>query len=104
MATTTRVVNSEVFGSRRVTVSTIALDSVYPTGGEAISAADLGLTVVDWAVATVKSAATSTVNVTAVHYETSTNKLLCYDETPAQVANAADLRGSWFRSSRSVTS
>ncbi len=65
----------------------------YATGGEAITAATLGLNRVHAAIATVKLAATTTVNVANVYYNISTGKLLAYDETPAEVANAADLVG-----------
>lgn len=79
--------------SPKVTVTDVALDSSYPTGGEAVTAANLGLTRVDFAIATVKSAATTTVNVANVHYDKDTGKLLIYDESPAEVANAADING-----------
>lgn len=77
----------------KVTVTDVSFDAAYPTGGEAVTAANLGLNRVDFAIATVKSAATSTVNVANVHYNRDTAKLLAYDETPAEIANDADLAG-----------
>jgi len=84
--------------SEHFTITAVAFDSSYPTGGEALTAEDLGLTVVEYAFCFIKSAATTTVNVANAYYSASltapaTNKILLYDETPAQVANAADVAG-----------
>lgn len=84
---------SEVF-----TVTAVAFDSSYPTGGEALTPSDLGLDVVEYAFCFIKTAATTTVNVANAYYSVSTtapagNKILLYDETPAEVANAADVAG-----------
>lgn len=77
-----------------MTVTDVTFASgTYATGGDAVSAATLGLNRVHAAIATVKSAATTTVNVANVYYSISTGKILVYDETPAEVANAADLAG-----------
>ena len=101
MATATRVTQGglpfRTDGTRKVTITDVALDSSYPTGGESVSASDLGLVKVESADATLKSAATTTVNIANVYYDESTSKLLVYDETPAQVANAADLAGAVVR-------
>jgi hypothetical protein len=92
MATVTNV-SSRVVGNKRVTVSTVAMDSVYPTGGEAITANQLGLANVETTQTAIKSAATTTVNAANAYYDASTNKVLVYDETPAQIANSADIAG-----------
>ncbi len=77
-----------------MTVTDVTFASgTYPTGGDAVTAANLGLTRVHAAVATVKLAATTTVNVANVYYNIDTAKLLIYDETPAEIANAADVVG-----------
>lgn len=89
--TNTRLISSEVFGSRRVTCTEVAFDSAYPTGGESVSAADLGLAVVDFSITTIKSATGGGVNVANAYYNKDTGKVLVYDETPAQAANNADL-------------
>lgn len=77
-----------------MTVTDITFASgTYATGGDAVTAATLGLDRVHAAIATVKLSATTTVNVANVYYNKDTAKLLVYDETPAEVANAADLAG-----------
>jgi hypothetical protein len=78
-------------GNQRSTLTDITLDNSYPTGGEAITPSDLGLNYVETADAHIKSATGAGVNVASAFYDESTAKLLVYDETPAQVANAADL-------------
>ena len=101
MATATRVTQGglpfRTDGTRKLTITDVALDSSYPTGGESITASDLGLNKVESAQAYLKSAATTTVNIANVYYDPDNAKLLVYDETPAQVANAADLAGAVVR-------
>lgn len=90
MAISAASVDSNVFGSRRVTVTDVTLDSSYPTGGEAITAAQLGLSTVLFAFCNVK-AVSGTVNVANAYYDSANSKIKVYDETPAEVANAASL-------------
>lgn len=91
MATTAKVFrNGAGLGNKRISVYDVTMDSSYPTGGESITASDLGLRRVDFAICTVK-AVSGTVNVAQAHYIPSTGKLKVYDETPGEVANAADL-------------
>ncbi len=80
-----------IVGAQKETLTDITFDSAYPTGGEAVTAADLGLNYVDNADAAVKSATGAGVNVASAFYDETTDKILLYDETPAQVANAADV-------------
>lgn len=74
----------------RVAAARVTFDSSYPTGGEAISAADLGLNKIDFVVATAPGY--------VLNYLASTGKLLAYwvDTTVdgaamAEVANTTDL-------------
>lgn len=90
MAISAASVDSNVFGSRRVTVTDVTLDSSYPTGGEAITAAQLGLNTVLFAICNVKAVG-GTVNVANAYYDSANAKIKVYDETPAEAANAADL-------------
>ena len=87
----TEVPATTVFGNKRVSVAEVTLDSSYPTGGESITATQLGLKSVDFAITTVKSATGAGVNVATAYYDNSTSKVLVYDETPAQAASEADL-------------
>jgi len=74
-------------GNTKLTVRDVVFDSGYPTGGEPLTAADLGLSQVIAACATVKVAGTG--SVTAVYYDIPTAKLLAY--TAAAEAGAVDL-------------
>ena len=87
----TETPSSTVFGNKRVSVAEVTFDNSYPTGGEALTATDLGLTSVDFAITTVVSATGAGVNVANAFYEVDSDVVLVYDETPAQVANASDL-------------
>lgn len=85
--------------SETMTITSVAMDSSYPTGGEPLTPAQLGLTVVDYAICSIKSVATTTVNIANAYYTCDTavpanNRLLLFDETPAQVANAANVEGA----------
>jgi hypothetical protein len=72
--------------------ATVTMDSSYATGGESLTAKELGLRYVNFAIPTV-SAVGGTVNVAQAYYDKSTEKLKLFDETPAEVANAADVSG-----------
>ena len=88
--TNTRVtaVGNCVFGDRRVTQTDVVFDSSYPTGGESLTASDLGLTYVDFAIAKVKVNGTgSVVNVT---YDIANKKLIAYTAA-AEVADTTDI-------------
>lgn len=93
MALSSSRVDDTVFGDQKVTVADFTFDNAYPSpGGEAVSPVnDLGLQKVNWAICTVKSATGGLVNVANVHYDRANNKLVVFDETPAEVANGADL-------------
>ena len=84
-------------GSQKKTVTDVSLDSSYPTGGEQITAANLRLNYIDHAQAQIQEAATTTVNAASASFRVNTGSvsgdLLLYDETPAEVANAADMAG-----------
>jgi hypothetical protein len=93
MATTNTRLYNGVQGNRRKTVTTVAFDSAIPTGGESVTATDLGLSKVESANTYFSTIATTTVNATNAIYNLSTNKVQVFDETPAEVANNADLAG-----------
>lgn len=80
-----------IVGSRKRTVTDVTFDNSYPTGGEPVTAAQLGaLQRVDSAICQIKAVG-GTVNVTSVFYDEANDKLVAYDETPAEVADQADL-------------
>lgn len=86
--TVTPKVVATVPGAQRFTVTEVTFDSSYPTGGEPLTATDLGLTTVDFAIATLKVAGTG--SVTAVFYDVANAKLLAY-AAAAQIANTTDI-------------
>lgn len=91
-ATVTTVQTARPPGSQKYSVSTVAFDSSYVTGGEPVTAAQLGLRYVEWAITTV-SAVGGSVNVANAVYDTTNEKVILYDETPAQVASEANVEG-----------
>lgn len=95
--TATRFGNQQahIIGALRMTITDVALDSSYPSGGEPLTAANLGLAEVFVAIPTLKTAATSTVNQTQAYYDVANSKLVVYDETPAEVTG--DLDGIVYR-------
>jgi hypothetical protein len=82
----------KVVGDEMRSRATVTLDSSYPTGGEPLTPRELGLRYVNFALCTV-SAVGGSVNVAQVHYDKANEKLKLFDETPAEVANAADVSG-----------
>lgn len=86
--TPTRVVIPTVPGADRFTVTDVLYDNSYPTGGEPLTASDLGLTFVTFAISTVKVAGTG--SVTSVFYDIANAKLIAY-AAAAQIANTTDL-------------
>lgn len=92
MAATVSIVSdpARVEGDHRVTCANVTLDSSYPTGGESVTPAQLGLEAVDYAIVNVKSVG-GTVNVANASYDAATSKIKVHDETPAEVANTSDL-------------
>ena len=76
-------------GNTKLTVRDVVLDDAYPTGGETVTPAQLGLSQVIAAQASVKVAGTG--SVTAVHYDIPTSKVVAY--TAAAEAGAVDLSG-----------
>lgn len=86
--TPTRVIVPFVPGAQRITVTDVAFDASYPTNGEPLTASDLGLQVVDFAIATVKVAGTG--SVTAVAYDVTNAKLKAF-AAAAEIANTTDI-------------
>jgi hypothetical protein len=46
---------------------------------------------------TIKSAGSTTVNLANFYYDATNEKILCFDETPAQIADTSDLTGVVLR-------
>jgi hypothetical protein len=79
-----------VFGNQRVKVRDITFDSSYPTGGESVTASDVGLKKVLYAIPTVQAVG-GTQNVANVYYDPTNAVLKVFDETPAEAGNGQDL-------------
>lgn len=86
--TTPSSVTPFVPGNLRCTVRTVVFDTAYPTNGESLTANDLGLSKVDFAIPTVAVAGTG--SVTGLHYDTANSKLKAFTAA-AEVANDTDL-------------
>lgn len=88
----TRILVPFVPGAGRITVTEFLFSTSYPntggTIGEPMTASDLGLTTVDFAIATVKTAGTG--SVISVFYDVSGKVLRAY-AAAAQIANGTDL-------------
>lgn len=80
-----------IVGAQKRTVTDCTFDSSYVTGGEVWTAANLGLNSVDTAHVGGLQATGAGVNVASAQVDLSAKTILLSDETPAQVANAADV-------------
>ena len=78
-------------GSQKKVVYDCTFDASYPTGGEVLLPATIGLNYVEYADTDVISATGGLVNVANAKYDKANSKVLLYDETPAEVANLADV-------------
>jgi hypothetical protein len=90
-----------ISGAEKKTVTDVTMDSGYVTGGEPVTAAQLGFSsVCNSATAQIKTTSGAGVNVAScaavVQTDGSVN-LKCHDETPAEVANAADIATTIIR-------
>lgn len=92
MALTTTIVEQTVFGNHRVVIADLTFDSSYPTNGEAVSLAALGLTSIQHATLTNKSGYIAEYDYAAdkiiVRYPTASGTAPL---VASQVANATDL-------------
>jgi hypothetical protein len=80
-------------GDFKFTVTTVVGDSSYPTGGTALTAAQLGLTQVAFAICTVTGSASNNAAV-AASYNTSTGKLQMWSGTTlAETASTTNVSG-----------
>lgn len=88
-------------GAQKKTITDVTMDSGYVTGGEPVTAAQLGMSsVVHDATAQIKTTSGAAVNVASCSAITQTDgsvNLKCHDETPAEVANAADIATTIIR-------
>lgn len=90
--TPTRLLASGVGGRRKLTITNIAMDDSYPTGGEAVAATVLGLT-------TVAGAVTQASGGYQAEYDVSNGKVILYyadydasgDGPLIEVPNATDV-------------
>jgi hypothetical protein len=78
---------AHVIGDLKVKFVKVTFDSSYPTGGEAITAADFGLNVIVFVAVNAAANATK-----VVYWDEANSKLLISTDagTPAEAANASD--------------
>ena len=82
MALTVAQTLSTVVGNQKMTVSDVTFDASYPTGGEALIAADLGLTTIDTALVFATEGYTA---------EWASDLLVVYSAAATEVVDATDL-------------
>lgn len=95
LALTEKERSRTVLGNKRFVVFDIAWDSSYPTGGESLSAADVGMTEIE------NVAVSGGAGGYFFDYDTANSKMLAYyydyngaaDGAAIQVANTTDLSG-----------
>ena len=73
-----------VIRNKRMVVASVTFDSSYPTGGEPLTASDLGLNTIDYLSATTDGS-------NAVTWDKANNKLKVFTAAGAEVANAVNL-------------
>lgn len=90
-----------IVGNQKKTVTDVTMDSVYPTGGEAVTAAQLGLSFIDHAEAQFTVPANATDALGAVQFVRSsgiTGLVKVYDpDVPADASASDDLTGCVVR-------
>lgn len=83
MALTVAQALNTVVGNQRMTVTSVTFDDSYPTGGEALTAADLGLNVIDQAIVYATSGYAA---------EWAGDLLVVYASAGTEVTDATDLQ------------
>lgn len=95
MALSVSIIKSNSVGVQRMTLATVTFDSSYPTGGEALVAADFGLTKIE-AVIPAGPARSSTPEALPVSFDAANDKLLAFrvdqaDDVFEQVPDTTNL-------------
>lgn len=78
MALTITEISRTVFGNKRIVISEIAFDSSYATGGEALTAANLGLASIDALIPAGPAAAAAGATAVATKFDRTNNKLQAF--------------------------
>lgn len=86
-----------VVGNQREVVYDCTFPTKYTTGGMSVTPAELGLSYIERVDCSIVGIGEGTVNITNAAYDESTNKILLYDETPAQVASEAEVKAAVIR-------
>ncbi len=89
MAATVTGLQYNVEGNRRANLGTVAGDTAYTSGGYALAPGTFGLGSVDHFSVDMPSSSVPTIR--AAVYNTSTSKLLFFDQAFAEIANGVDL-------------
>lgn len=79
-------------GNLKVTVTPITFPAKY-VQNEALTPADLGLSHVDYGYAVLTGIGEGAINIANVVYDVDNGKIRLFDETPAQVAAEAEIKG-----------
>lgn len=81
-----------IVGKQKETVTDVTFDESYTEGGEALTPANLGLNRVERATCTIQ-AVEGSVNVANAAYDDEEELVHLFDETPAEVAKEANVKG-----------
>lgn len=89
-------VNPLVVGDLKMTVTTVVGSASYTTGGDAVTAANLGLGTVLHTITTLTGGGASHAGAVNAEYIISSGLLQCWTSASAEVASSADLSGLTF--------
>lgn len=84
-------------GDLLVTVTTVVGAASYTTGGDALTAKQLGLKKVLWADVSMASGGSANAGAANATYLTGSQKLQCWTSASAEVASAANVSGVTFQ-------
>lgn len=86
-----------IVGNQKEVVHHLTFPTKYVTGGSAATKAELGLSYLERADCDIVNIGEGSVNVVNAVYDESTEKVLLYDETPAEIASEAEVKAPVVR-------
>ena len=90
MAVSVTVNDRDVWGSHQVRWATVTFDASYPTGGEAVTAADFNLSEIKNMIVGMPDVGDT---MAGLYWVGSTSKIIAVEQDGAQVANTHDIDG-----------
>lgn len=90
MAVSVAINDRDVWGSHQVRWATVTFDDSYPTGGEAVTAADFELVEIKNMIVAQPDVGDT---LAGAYFVESTSKIIAVEQTGAEVANTHDIDG-----------